>query len=145
MGDIKWWLGKYPFLRIKDNRVYPWLTIDADDEYWFDDIPEGWVKSFGAQMCDELMEALGEYVDDFIIAQVKEKYGSLRAHWYWKDHNDDEAHKDIADKIYKILHKYEDISFHTCVTCGKPSTKFTHGWVTPVCESCYDKKYNGQR
>lgn len=42
-------------------------------------------------------------------------------------------------KIYDIINKYENLSYKTCISCGKPSTKMTTGWIMPVCDDCYKK------
>lgn len=107
MCDNQYWINKYPFLKINDNIS------------WFAFIPDVWVESFGYQMCDELTNALGKFIDDFIIIQMKEKYGTLRVYWRFKDwFSDDreytvfEAEKisAIAIKVQNIIDKYEDIS-----------------------------------
>ena len=59
-----WWNNKYPFLRVTNNSVYPWLT---EEDSWADEIPIGWRDSFFENMCDDLIFALGDYVDNFEI------------------------------------------------------------------------------
>ena len=56
---------------------------------------------------------------------IKEKYGTLR--WY-----DAGAPKEV----YDIIHKYEELSFRTCIECGKPAKYITQGWISPYCEDC---------
>ena len=125
---------KYPFLVIKIN---PWTEEalykkDYDYEYiWWDDIPKGWKEAFGEQMCDELLEILKEadYVNEYKILQIKEKFGSLRIY-------DCGVPESIQDKYNAWLNKYEELSENTCINCGKPSTHFTRGWVLPMCNEC---------
>lgn len=102
-----------------------------------DFLPEGWTDTFIPEMKKELAIALGSYVDDFTVFQIKEKYGALRIYWSWADreYTDDEA-KDLIGlykEIETIIRKYERISEKTCVVCGKEATKMTTGWVMPVC------------
>ena len=129
---------KYPFLIIKsywDGEKIP--EEEYNYEYtWYDEIPKGWAKAFGEQMCDELLEILeeGNFVNEYQIVQVKEKFGGLR--WY-----DNGVPKSIWDKHNAWLDKYEALSYKTCVICGKPSTCVTSGWVQPVCQECYDNMY----
>ena len=72
---------------------YPWLyPIDRwtkgrleDYDYSFtelDEMPNGWRLAFGEQMCDEIQQELEkfDFVEDYSIVQIKEKYGALR--WY---------------------------------------------------------------
>ena len=128
---------KYPFLIIRTD----WYTGKplSEDEInyehtWWDDIPEGWAKAFGIQMCDELLEILkeGNCLNDYRIVQIKEKYGSLRIY-------DNGTPLEIRDKYYTWLQKYEDLSEKICIMCGEPATHETRGWTNYVCESCYNE------
>ena len=133
--NAAWWNDKYPFLRVSNNSVYPWLT---EEDSWADEIPIGWRDSFFENMCDELITVLGEYVDKFEIIQLKEKYGSMRLYWNWKDENifTEEPIHNLTNTIRDVISKYETISYHTCVRCGKPSTDYTNPWILPVCDKC---------
>ncbi len=124
---------------------YPWLAPRNEDtgeiingynyEFtWLDDMPEGWKKAFGEQMCEEIQQLLVEtnFVDKYIIVQVKEKYGSLR--WYTNG-----IDLSIADRYDKIIRKYEEISERTCVDCGKPAEYLSTGWICPYCAECAKK------
>ena len=101
-------------------------------------LPDGWVCSFVPNLRRELADALGFYVDDFAVLQIKEKYGMMRLYWCWKDrdYTADEKHdlSVISKEINTIVEKYEQISTHTCVVCGKEATKMTTGWIMPVCD-----------
>lgn len=105
---------------------------------------DGWKNTFIPQMMDELFDVLGPYVEDFMVHQIKEKYGSLTVYWGWK-HRDytDEEHKDIKeldDAVTNIIAKYRKISDHTCVKCGGKATFLSSHWVTPWCDNCRDRK-----
>ena len=42
----------------------------------------------------------------------------------------------------KIIPKYEELSYHTCINCGKPATKRSTGWICPYCDDCIgDRDY----
>ena len=105
---------------------------------------EGWRKTFVPEMIVELSNALGTYVEDFEVYQVKEKYGSLTIYWGWKhrDYTDEENQdrKDIDGTVKNIVDKYRKISDHTCVKCGRKATFPSAHWVTPWCDSCRDRK-----
>ena len=62
----------------------------------------------------------------------------MRLYWCWKDrdYTADEKHdlSVISKEINTIVEKYEQISTHTCVVCGKEATKMTTGWIMPVCD-----------
>lgn len=132
---------KYPWLKIKDYNdfdPYPEEEMNDDQEYnftWLDDMPTGWRLAFGEQMCEELQKELERvnYVDDYVILQVKEKYGSLR--WYT-------GSIPIESTLYEIAEKYEDLSEGLCIRCGKPATWETTGWIVPVCDECRNKLLN---
>ena len=130
-----WWNNKYPFLRVTNNSVYPWLT---EEDSWADEIPIGWRDSFFENMCDELIVVLGNYINEFEIVQLKEKYGSMRLYWNWKDENifTEEQIHNLTNTIRDVISKYEAISYHTCVRCGKPSIGYTKPWILPVCDKC---------
>ena len=122
---------RYPFIIIRD-----WKTdkpTDCDFTY-LDDMPDGWRKAFGIQMCEEIREILikGNYLYDYRIAQIKEKFGALR--WY-----DEGTPDSIYREIQDIIYKYEKISAHICISCGKPATKISTGWIMPFCDKCADK------
>lgn len=92
-----------------------------------DAMETGWRNAFGIQMCKELKKALKKQhlLYKYRITQIKEKWGYLR--WY-----DNYA----TCEIYKIISKYEQISAHTCIVCGKPAKYISRGWISPYCEDC---------
>ena len=147
-STVKEWVEKYPFLKIKDNSVYPWILVDEDEptECWMiGDLPQGWINAFGDQMCSELLEALGEYVDRWIIVQVKEKWGRMNVYYHFDvdDLSDEEIDKvnEVEKLVSAIIDKYDQISYHTCAFCGALATRKTTGWVVPVCQTCFDEEY----
>ena len=133
--NATWWNDKYPFLRVSNNSVYPWLT---EEDSWADEIPIGWRDSFFKNMCDDLIAVLGNYINEFEIIQLKEKYGSMRLYWNWKNENifTEEQIHNLTNTIRDVISKYEAISYHTCVRCGKSSTGHTKPWILPVCDEC---------
>ena len=142
--EAKEWVAKYPFLRFKDNSCCPWENTEEVQSCWIFDLPEGWIKSFGEQMCGELRDALGEHVNDFIIGQMKEKFNELRLYWHWedKDYTDEEAEElnRLYNVIENIIDKYAKISYNTCTVCGKPANKWTtSGWIASFCDKCYER------
>ena len=45
-------------------------------------------------------------------------------------------------EIFEIIEKYENLSYHTCINCGKPATKISTGWICPYCDNCIgDRNY----
>ena len=124
-------IKKHPYLLPR----HVWTDDPIEDyDYSFtllDDMPEGWRKAFGEQMCDEITAVLKKYnfLNDYRVVQVKEKYGSLR----WYDYG---APDGAFEEINKIIHKYEVLSAKTCINCGKPATKISLGWISPYSDEC---------
>lgn len=99
-----------------------------------DHMPTGWRKAFGIQMCKEIKKELIKYnyLYKYRIMQIKEKFGTLR----WYDNGSPNG------CVNKIINKYENISYHTCIVCGKPATKISKGWISPYCDNCIgDRQY----
>lgn len=141
--DARAWIDKYPFLRIKDASC-TYYEENTDEFCWLNDIPIGWVKAFGKKMCDELLEALGEHVDDFIIIQLKEKFGTMRMYWHWddKDYSDVECEElnRLTSVVENIVSKYTAISRQTCYRCGAQHAPMAYGaWIIPMCKNCNKK------
>ena len=95
------------------------------------------------------MAALGKYVDDFTIIQLKEKFNEIRLYWCWadKDYTDEESQemKNLYSIINNILRTYAEISYHTCVICGKPATEWTRdGWIESYCANCYKERFGNE-
>ena len=38
--------------------------------------------------------------------------------------------------MQQFIAKYEDLSYKTCISCGKPATKISKGWISPYCDDC---------
>ena len=125
---------RYPFIAIRD-----WKTGKPLKEWKYaftelDNLPYGWRKAFGYQMLEEIRDILikGNYLYKYRITQIKEKYGGLR--WY-----DYCVPALIYDELQSIINKYEDLSYHTCIKCGRPATKISRGWISPFCDKCAEK------
>lgn len=121
-------LKKYPFLAPVN-----WFTLNQlsakQHKYEMgtvlDDMPDGWRRAFGMQLAEDIKQELKQKnINNYVVQQVKEKYGGLR--WY-DNYNLD------------CLKKYEKLSERTCVVCGKPATRISTGWICPYCDKCSDK------
>ena len=119
---------KYPFL-LPRKRWTGEVPKDYDYSYTeLDDMPDGWRKAFGEQMCEEIKQELEEkgILHQYRISQIKEKYGEL----CWYDFG-------CTTKILReIIPKYEKLSTRTCIKCGKPATRITLGWISSYCDDC---------
>lgn len=80
-----------------------------------------------------------------IAQQVKSKFGDLRFYYSIKTLKDDlnksetEALSALEKKVEDIVSEMETASWDTCYECGKPATKTTSGWITRLCDECFDK------
>lgn len=121
-------IERYPFL-LPRNRWTGEVFNDYDYSFTeLDNMPNGWRNAFGEKMCEEIRDALIEanYLDEYRISQIKEKYGTLR----WYDFGD-------TQKVHDIISKYEYISQFICMRCGNPYAKFfNNGWFYTICENC---------
>lgn len=130
-------IERFPFL-IPRNRWTGKIPEDYDYSYTeLDSMPDGWRKAFGEQMCEDIREELvrAEYLDQYRITQIKEKYGTL----CWYDFGCTER------MLRDIIPKYERLSARTCIRCGNPATKASTGWISPYCDTCAGKISHAER
>lgn len=84
-------IERFPFL-IPRNRWTGKIPEDYDYSYTeLDSMPDGWRKAFGEQMCEDIREELvrAEYLDQYRITQIKEKYGTLCWYDFGQEHLED--------------------------------------------------------
>lgn len=122
-------IKKYPWLYPRsewsgervENYDYTWTELDV--------MPNGWREAFGELLCEEIQEELEKhnFVDEYSIAQIKEKFGGLR--WY-----DNGVPSEC--KIHEIIENYSTLSEYICECCGELDVPSTDGWITPICKKC---------
>lgn len=130
-------IKKYPFLECRNV----WTNKKVKHHYdytWLDDLPIGWRKFFGINICKDIKNLFtftnnGSFLYQYRIVQIKEKYGFL--HWY-----DNGVPSEISDKMSDIIKRYEEISKNTCIVCGhKGYIDYNTYWLTPLCEKHKNK------
>lgn len=106
---------------------------------WKDDLLDRYTPTIWPQIaCGEgwrpLVEELYDEVDKYpcvTVAQVKEKYASLRFYishdWECKD-----EHEDLRKKIDLVERKSHSI----CELCGAPGTCRGTNWIRTLCDEC---------
>ena len=130
-------IKKYPFIECRN--VWNNSKIDHKYEYtWLDDLPKGWRKRFGEDICKDLKSLFTQidsidFSDKYKITQIKEKYGQLR--WY-----DTGVPTVISEQYDEVMQKYEELSEHTCTVCGKSGyIDYNDYWLEPLCDKHRNK------
>lgn len=138
MNDIernKELCAKYPFIiprnsltnEVLENYDYSWTKLD--------EMPQGWKKAFGENLCEEIKQALYdsslslEQAKSYRIIKIKERFGMLRL-----------CSNFFTREIDIVIKKYEKLSIRTCSVCGAPATKITKNWISPCCDKCIGHK-----
>lgn len=64
------------------------------------------------------------------VAQIKEKYGTLRFY-----------PRGCTDEQWDIISKYEELSYNTCEICGDTETAKVRGehWFSCMCDACWEE------
>lgn len=129
----KFMIERFPFLMPKN--VWTGEEIKDYDYSWtlFNEIPRGWRKAFGMDFMEELREACIEtdFLDELMILQIKEKFGTLRFYT-----------NPIPRNIDHIIQKYEDLSAWICIECGAPAKWISKDWICPWCDDCCKESRN---
>jgi len=96
---------------------------------WYGSTGDGW-NAILTILHNELMKVCPEYE----AAQVKEKFGSLRAYLDFPEGVSPAA----RNSAYELERKYEAFSQFTCEHCGKTGTNKanSHGWWSTLCDPC---------
>lgn len=125
-NKLKWYLGEF-FFWLHDYPMQIPFCIPTYTE--LDGMERGWRKAFGIQYMQELKKQLkkDKMLYKWRIMDIKEKYGTLRVYCNYG-----------SKELYNIIDKYEELSYHTCIRCGKPATKISKGWISPYCDDCLD-------
>jgi hypothetical protein len=124
----------YKTIKWFDEKILDRILFLPISTEW-DAVEPGWNKAFGRQYLKEIKKQLKkDKIKNWRITQIKEKWGRLNLYCNYGTHG-----------LYKIIHKYEDISWNTCIKCGKPATYTSKGWIAPYCHDCVVKSNEPNR
>lgn len=102
-------------------------------------IPDGWGRWISVDagwypLVIATDHRLAEIDTDYVVHQVKEKFGTLR---YYCAPSSDDASPEILDALDAITDDAERTSAITCERCGEPGVlQRTRHWVKTLCTSC---------
>lgn len=74
-----------------------------------------------------------EEVEQVVVDQVKEKFGTLRFYYHGGDEN-----------IDGMVRMAESMSSVTCEECGKPGYQSSGGWIVTLCGEHHEKRMFGK-
>ena len=95
---------------------------------------DGWFQILN-QLCQNIQHHLdwknrgGEFVDQVVVDQVKEKFGTLRFYYTGGD-----------EYISGMVTMAEAMSGCTCEGCGNPGDRHGGGWVRTLCTACEEQR-----
>jgi len=94
---------------------------------------DGWFNIIW-NLCEKIEEELKNHsrLDDFVVLQVKEKFGMLRFYTNFE-----------IGKMRKYIEEAEKESANTCEICGKKGKlRDDLGWIVTLCDKHYSEKLN---
>lgn len=83
------------------------------------------------ELIDKLLDTIAGLnpPDDFVIYQIKEKFGGLR------------VYTSVASStIYTAIEAAEEESYRTCENCGDPGKPRDGNWINTLCDGCAVQK-----
>ena len=133
-GELRWYDDGSPRGRLSENYKVVEKKFGDDTPFY------KWIDSLGI-----------DYDKQYIVLDHNENYENP----FDENHKFKENHKEInkrnfenAIEVYHvydiiekcritdIIDKYEELSAHTCINCGKPAVYMSKGWICPYCEDC---------
>lgn len=131
---IEWWtnwwsMPLYNIVKFFHNYILQIFHCIPTYIEW-DAVEPGWNKAFGKQYLKDLKKQLkkDKMLYSWRITDIKEKWGCLNLYCNYG-----------SEELYSLISVYEDISWNTCIKCGKPATHTSKGWISPYCEECVNK------
>ena len=126
-GWKNWWAKPYwrliSFFHDYVLQVFHCLPTSTE----WDAVEPGWNKAFGKQYLKDLKKQLkkDKCLYTWRITDIKEKWGRFQLYCTLG-----------SEELYNLIGRYEELSWNTCIKCGKPATHTSKGWILPYCEEC---------
>lgn len=96
-----------------------------------EDVGEGWHPILA-----QLHEKVLALAPGYIVAEVKEKWGELRACLTLDPDLDENIPDDVRRRVQDLVDAAEAESRQTCEYCGKPGAPTAGGWIKTTCGAC---------
>lgn len=93
--------------------------------FWGFECGDGWFDLIWS-LCVDLETLVG---DNFVVQQVKEKFGTLRFYAY-----------NVNSGAELRIRQAEGESSRTCMLCGQPGEERYEGWIVTLCDPCNTKR-----
>jgi hypothetical protein len=121
--NTKYLFGRYPIL----YQGHEWPITRGLMAFGIE-TGDGWFRLID-QLSSDITELDKRDGTTTIAVQVKEKYGGLRFYI-----------EGGSDEVYERISEAEVDSLTICELCGEPGTTRDDGWVSTLCDKCWDKK-----
>lgn len=144
--DVEGAFGRFMSLDIDPQKHRNALHIPADAgthaeaiETILRRVPDGWGRWISVDagwypLVIATDRRLAELDADYVVHQIKEKFGTLR-YYYWPSSED--ASPELLDAMDAIIDDAERASAITCERCGRPGVlQRTRYWAKTLCHAC---------
>ena len=117
---------RYPFYRMYDLSG----VFLGYDYTWYDYLDKGWKKAFGKQLSRDLKKQLKKdnQLKEFRFSDIKEKWGTLHIYTFG-----------CSEECWGLLDRYEELSSHYCIECGKEGKLRKTPYIVSLCDRCFEK------
>jgi hypothetical protein len=105
-------------------------------------IPDGWGRWISVDagwypLVIATNQRLAEIDADYVVQQIKEKFGTLR---YYCTPSGDDPTQELLDAFDAITDDAQRASAITCERCGEPGTlQKTRNWAKTLCHACAEQ------
>jgi len=135
------------------SRDYPWTVVPREGASvepwrdpgtnWFDGLPKGWgdvIHTYLLQL--DMLVRRNRW--NIYVAQVKEKFGTLRFYVDILDAEGLPCYADSAEDVkrfYELVHEMESETGRVCCRCGtREDVRCYGGWIHYACPSCEERE-----